>query len=405
MSDYVGEITFRTPEECERDSAAEAASLIAKAQAGQVRKVGTGLSEPRTDNVDTGNFHGDPEHRERLRAVEIMGAHGTGTVLIKVKGDDGRMGKKPVEVPATVENLKEAVRQAKLGKPSLPASVAAKARKVEELTHWLKAAQAAAVRGVWGSEAPQVRPEDSGSQRARRTAQAVARDVRVVQTAAVSAGVAKGGRDAGSVDGVALVRGRSMAPVEPPRVNARGGATNAAGWSGPLGRERADRAAVDGAAHASEHVTVHVEGDAACLALECVHMGCIRRECVHLYGESKEARRGAFTWNGAFPFGMTFRDYGTLSKGQQKKCREWDAKQRGRERRAAVAARVAAQHEARRVVHERRMAEATSVNLYGPLADEAEAAERSAREVRALMAAPGARESVEHGSLGAARQH
>lgn len=362
MSDYVGEIKLRTAAERERDSAAEAAALIAKGQAGKGPKVGTGLSEPRTDNVATGAQHGDPEHRERLRAVEIMGAHGTGTVCIKVKGADGKLAKRASAVPATVENLTEALRQAKLGTPKLPASIAAKARKVEELAHWLKAAKAApAVRK--GMQAPR-------------------------------AGAAKGGRDHGTVDGVALVRGLVMPAVEPPRVNARGGAMNAAGWGDSLGRERADRAAVQGAAFASEH--------------DAEKFGeCRARQCVHFFGRSKEAQQGRYTHSGRFPFGMTWRDYSSLPEGhQQKRCWSWDKKQQGRERRAAVAAKAAEVWQRDQVTFARRRAEAAVVNAGGSLDEATDGTCAEDRLLRDLMRAPGARlDEREHGSLGAARQH
>lgn len=80
------------------------------------RKVSTGLSEPVTLLTDTGVRIGNPREAERVRAVEINGAAGTGTVKVPRKVDSGkklksglpRMVTKLVEVEATEAHVREA---------------------------------------------------------------------------------------------------------------------------------------------------------------------------------------------------------------------------------------------------------------------------------------------------------
>lgn len=80
-------------------------------------KGGKGLSEPVTLLTDSGVRIGNPREAERVRAVEINGAAGIGTVKVLRKVDSGkklksgapRMTSKLVDVPATEAHVREAL--------------------------------------------------------------------------------------------------------------------------------------------------------------------------------------------------------------------------------------------------------------------------------------------------------
>lgn len=81
------------------------------------KKVSSGLSEPVTLLTDTGVRIGNPREAERVRAAEINGAAGTGSVKVPRKVDSGkklksglpRMVSKLVEVEATEAHVREAL--------------------------------------------------------------------------------------------------------------------------------------------------------------------------------------------------------------------------------------------------------------------------------------------------------
>lgn len=157
------------------------------------------LSESAFLPVDTGSQMGDPNAAVKRRLAEIDGAFERGTVKVPRKGDKGRT--KLTEVPATEDNVREALAYWETRKPRTAESRA----KQTEMVALLRRRLTGILDGPESMEAPE-------------------------------AGAAVGQRDHGSIDGVALVRGRSMKPVQPQRGWAAKSGTN----YGPLGREQMD---------------------------------------------------------------------------------------------------------------------------------------------------------------------
>lgn len=180
-------------------------------------RYGKGLKEPRFDVVDTGSRMGDPEHGAKRRADAVDGAYERGTVKIKVRGADGKLPRKGTDVPATLENLRIALEQARKGTPKKPESVKAKADLCASLLRRIRAAEA----GTGALTAPRAK-------------------------------AAIGQRDHGMMDGIALVKGRDMTNVKPVERSKDDKPRNGT-MAGNLGAERNDRIAVHGPVDKSKH--------------------------------------------------------------------------------------------------------------------------------------------------------
>lgn len=104
-------------------------------------KYGKGLSESQTELTDTGVRIGDPRGALQRRTVEIHGINGTGTVQVprEHKGEDGKKRKKLTDVPATEENVREALAYWHKRKPRSDASRAKQREMISLLTRWAEA--------------------------------------------------------------------------------------------------------------------------------------------------------------------------------------------------------------------------------------------------------------------------
>lgn len=110
------------------------------------------------------------------------------------------------------------------------------------------------------------------------------------------AGRSAGQRGEARADGVALVQGANMAPVQP----RSGWIAKAGTLAMPLGRERADRGAL------GRPLTPHVsKGDNAVQA-------CVEMRCAHIVGDLPADRTEA----------ITYREYAKLSRTRQRRMRE-----------------------------------------------------------------------------------
>lgn len=105
-------------------------------------KVGKGLSEPVTALTDSGVRIGNPREAERVRAAQINGAAGIGTVKVPRKVDSGsklksgapRMATKLVDVPATEAHVREALDYWRGRRITVRTSDAVRKRQVEMVT-------------------------------------------------------------------------------------------------------------------------------------------------------------------------------------------------------------------------------------------------------------------------------
>lgn len=184
-------------------------------------KYGKGLKEPVMDLTDTGLRTGDPRAAAQRRAVEIESATGTGTVKVPrkfegkgtTKSGKPRMTTKLVDVPATEEHVREALKYWKARHPRTPET---HARQAEELASLYRRLEALSK----GSEAVDAQMADK----------------------------------AGVLRGPALTRGRATAPRlrdpelpfdQPTDIRRNGQVRKSTTLDQPLGRERFDRTITD----------------------------------------------------------------------------------------------------------------------------------------------------------------
>lgn len=191
--------------------------MTAHVMRGETLPASPALSEPNVIPTDMGSRVGDPEAGSKRRAEEIDGTFERGTVDVKMKQESGPdKGKlKITAVPATAENLQLALTQELARRVRAEASVKAKAENVASLRRRLDAAR----QGLSKVNAERSHSPKIGT--AHRTS---------------------GQRGEGRLDGVALVQGANMAPVQPQKGWAAASGTM---W-GPIGQDRADKTIVKG---------------------------------------------------------------------------------------------------------------------------------------------------------------
>lgn len=232
------------------------------------------LAERQAEVTDTGARVGSPDAAMRTRAHELGAAAGTATVKIKmqVEGPDGKERSQQEDVPATVDNIRTALRQEQRRKHPDAA---------------LLAKLSSMLRGATGTQAVPVLGAEPGTYRVR---EAVTLDAPNAPEGREERAREDGSRGhVPTSPGPALVNGRAMSsepPSDSDRVNKKGGVRNAIGWGGPLGRPAPDRVALRGNAEACKGKGCTVAG---CVAIVGGRYGYL--ECHVFRALAKRPRR------------------------------------------------------------------------------------------------------------------
>lgn len=255
----------------------------------------TRLADRMPQATESGARVGSADASERARVAELSGHAGTGTVRVVVRAQDieedgtvkakspdpvtgtvtlvvvegvsatdvdmGEQKSKAIEVPATVDNIRTAIRQEsrKRARPERKKSTVPGEK--GELTGRTTGGPDTALlarlnrmlKGATGLESVGALGAEPGCYQVREA-------VQVNQASVDVTGGTGSGRDERGVPvrghklnarvpsspGTGLVQGGSMRPVEPPREGKNGKPRNAAGWSRPVGRPKVDPMVIAG---------------------------------------------------------------------------------------------------------------------------------------------------------------